>query len=40
MQMEAFIVATLGLGSRPGQGFTKVRAKNEAWESHFMLPGM
>jgi hypothetical protein len=30
-------VATLALGSWPKQGLTKVRAKNEAWESHFML---
>jgi hypothetical protein len=25
------------LGSRPRQGLTKVRAKNEAKESHFMF---
>jgi len=31
-------VATLALGSRPKQGLTKVRAKCEARESHFMLP--
>jgi len=34
----SIIVATLALGSRPKQGLTKVRAKNEAQESHFMLP--
>jgi hypothetical protein len=31
-------VTTLPLGSWPKQGLAKVRAKNEAWESHFMLP--
>ncbi len=31
-------VATLTLGLRPRQGLTKVRAKSEARESHFMLP--
>ncbi len=30
-------VATLALGLRPRQGLAKVRAKNEARESHFML---
>ncbi len=30
-------VSTLALGSRPRQGLTKVRAKNEAKESHFMF---
>ncbi len=34
------IVATLTLGSRPIQGLAKVRAKYEAQESHFMLPGV
>jgi hypothetical protein len=34
------IVATLALGSQPRQGFAKVRAKYEAWESHFMFPGV
>jgi hypothetical protein len=29
------IVATITLGSRPRQGFAKMRAKSEAWESHF-----
>jgi hypothetical protein len=33
-------VATLALGSRPRKGLTKVRAKNEARESYFMLLGM
>jgi hypothetical protein len=31
-------VATLALGLRPRQRLTKVQAKNEAQESHFMLP--
>jgi hypothetical protein len=35
--MINIIVATLALGSQPKQGFTKVRTKKEAWESHFML---
>ncbi len=35
-----FFVATLALGSRPRQGLAKVRAKKEARESHFMLPGV
>jgi hypothetical protein len=30
-------VTTLALASRPRQGLAKVWAKNEAWESHFML---
>jgi curli biogenesis system outer membrane secretion channel CsgG len=30
-------VATLTLGSGPRQGLAKVRTKNEARESHFML---
>ncbi len=34
------IVATLALGLPPRQGLTKVRAENEAQESHFALPGM
>jgi len=34
------IVATLALGSRPRQRLTKVWAKNETQESHFMLPGV
>jgi hypothetical protein len=33
-------VATLTLGLQPRQGLVKVRAKNEAWESHFMLSGV
>jgi len=33
-------VMTLALGSRPKRGLAKVRAKNEAQESHFMLSGM
>jgi hypothetical protein len=32
-------VVTLALGSRPKKGLTKVWAKNEARESHFMLMG-
>jgi hypothetical protein len=31
-------VATLALGLRPRQGLVKVWAKNEARESHLMLP--
>jgi hypothetical protein len=38
--LESTNVATLALGSRPKQGLTKVRAKNEAHESHFMLSGV
>jgi hypothetical protein len=34
------IIATLALGSRPKQGLTKVWAKSEAQESHFILLGM
>jgi len=34
------IVATLALGLQPRQGFMKVWAKREAWESHFMLLGV
>jgi len=34
------IVATLALGSRPRQGLARLRAKKEAWGSHFMLPGV
>jgi hypothetical protein len=33
------IVVTLALGSQSRQGFARVRAKKEAQESHFMLPG-
>jgi hypothetical protein len=36
---KKLFVATLALGSRPRQGLAKVQAKNEARESHFMLPG-
>jgi hypothetical protein len=35
-----YILAILTLGSQPRQGFTKVRAKYETRESHFMLPGV
>jgi hypothetical protein len=34
------IIATLPLGLRPKQGLVKVQAKREAWELHFMLPGV
>jgi hypothetical protein len=34
------LVTTLALGSRPKQGLTKVQAKSEARESHFMLMGV
>jgi hypothetical protein len=33
-------VVTLALGLQPRQRLAKVRAKNETWESHFMLPGV
>jgi hypothetical protein len=33
-------VTTLVLGSQSRQGLAKVRAKSEAWESHFMLSGV
>jgi hypothetical protein len=33
-------VVTLTLGLRPRQGFGKVWAKKEAWESHLMLLGV
>jgi len=33
-------VATLALGPQPRQGLTKVWAKNEARESHFILLGV
>jgi len=39
-QLESNIITTLALGSRPRQRLVKVRAKYEAWESHFMLPGV
>jgi hypothetical protein len=37
---ETLPVVTLALGSQPRQKLTKVLAKNEAHESHFMLLGM
>jgi hypothetical protein len=37
--LGAFGVTTLTLGLRPKRGLTKVRAKSEAQESHFMLAG-
>jgi hypothetical protein len=33
-------VATLALGLRPRQGLTKMKAKRDTWESHFMFPGV
>jgi hypothetical protein len=36
--IQNLYVATVALGSQLKQGLAKVRAKNEAWESHFMLP--
>jgi len=33
-------VATLALGSRPKQRLTRLQAKKEAWESHFMFLGV
>jgi hypothetical protein len=35
-----FGVTTLALGSQLKQRLAKVQNKNEAWESHFMLPGV
>ncbi len=35
-----FIVTPLALGSWPRLGLAKVRAKSQAWESHFMFPGV
>jgi hypothetical protein len=35
--MAISIIATLALGSQLKQGFAKVQAMSEAWESHFML---
>ncbi len=40
VQYEALDVITLTLGSRLRQRLAKVRAKREARESHFMLPGV
>ncbi len=37
INVSIIFVVTLTLGSRPKQGLAKVRAKNEAWESHFMF---
>jgi hypothetical protein len=34
------LVTTLALGLQPKQGLTKMWAKSEAWESHFMLLGV
>jgi hypothetical protein len=31
-------ITTLALGLRLHQGFAKVQAESETWESHFMLP--
>jgi hypothetical protein len=36
----AFSIATLGFGSRPKQGLTRMRAKKESQESHHMLLGV
>jgi len=33
-------VATLALGSRPKQGFARLRVKREAWRSHLMFLGV
>ncbi len=38
--ISVIIVATLTLGLWPRQGLTKLWAKSEAQESHFMLPGV
>jgi hypothetical protein len=36
--LETSIIITLAMWLWPRQGLAKVQAKNEAWESHFMLP--
>ncbi len=38
--LHVLCVVTLALGLRPRQGLAKVWAKNDAWESHFMFPGV
>ncbi len=38
--LSPFIVTTLALGLRPRQGLEKVWVKNEARESHFVIPGV
>jgi hypothetical protein len=40
LEADGLTFTTLALGSRPRQGLAKVWAKNEAQESHSMLPGM
>ncbi len=40
INMKITNVATLALGLQPKQRLVKVRVKNEAWESHFMLMGV
>jgi hypothetical protein len=35
-----YFVVTLALNLWPKQGFAKVRAKRETWESHLVLPGV
>jgi hypothetical protein len=37
---EGHFITILTLGLQPKQGHAKVRAKNEAWEPHFMLLGV
>jgi len=38
--VDAKCVTTLAFGLQPKQGLTKVRAKSEAQESHFMFLGL
>ncbi len=40
LYLMMIIVTTLTLGLQPRQGLARVRAKREAWESHFMLLGV
>jgi hypothetical protein len=39
-KVHSLSIVTLALGLRPKQGLAKARAKREARESHFMLPGV
>jgi len=37
IKSKGIIIASLALGLRPRQGFVRLRAKKEAWESGHML---
>jgi hypothetical protein len=39
-QKRKVVIATIALGSQLRQRLARVRAKMEAWESHFMPPGV